>query len=36
MTSGNRELAILNYEKALGLNPNMRSATEALRKLRGK
>jgi tetratricopeptide (TPR) repeat protein len=35
MTAGNKELAIKNYEKALELDPNMASAQEALRKLRG-
>lgn len=34
--AGNRELAILNYERALALDPKLASAAEALRKLRGK
>jgi tetratricopeptide (TPR) repeat protein len=36
MVAGNKDLAIKNYEKALDLNPNMSSAIEALKKLRGK
>jgi tetratricopeptide (TPR) repeat protein len=35
-SAGNRELAILNYEKALALDPKSSSAAEALRKLREK
>lgn len=34
--AGNKGLAIKNYEKALELNPNLSSAIEALKKLRGK
>jgi tetratricopeptide (TPR) repeat protein len=33
-TRGDREQAIRSYEKALELDPNMRSAIEALRELR--
>jgi tetratricopeptide (TPR) repeat protein len=36
MTKGNRELAIQNYEKVLQLDPGMRSAIEALQKLRAR
>jgi hypothetical protein len=35
VAAGHKELAIRNYEKALELNPNMSSAVEALKKLRG-
>jgi hypothetical protein len=35
-TKGDREAAIKSYEKALALDPNQRSASEALRTLRGK
>jgi len=35
-TRGDRELAIQSYEKALELDPNMRSAMEALRELRNR
>jgi CubicO group peptidase (beta-lactamase class C family) len=35
MTAGNKELAIENYEKVLQLDPGSKSATEALRKLKG-
>src|SRR6266542_2638808 len=35
-TRGDTEAAIKSYEKALELNPNQRSATEALRMLRGR
>ena len=35
-TRGDREAAIQSYEKALELNPNQRTAIEALRVLRGK
>jgi len=34
LLSGNRELAIKNFEKALALEPSMSSAIEALKKLR--
>src|SRR6266404_2173669 len=34
LISGNRELAIKNFEKALALEPSMSSAIEALKKLR--
>lgn len=34
MASGNEELAIENYEKALEINPNLPSAIDALEKLR--
>jgi len=34
MKAGNKELAIENYEKSLKLNPNSKSGTEALKKLR--
>jgi hypothetical protein len=33
---GDREAAIRSYERALGLNPNQRSAVEALKALRGR
>ena len=33
---GDRELAIRSYEKALELDPNMRSAIEALKELRSR
>jgi len=36
MMSGNKELAIRNYEKALELNPANAGALEALKKLQGK
>lgn len=36
MLIGNKEFAIENYEKALKLNPEMPSAIEALKKLKGK
>jgi tetratricopeptide (TPR) repeat protein len=36
MVAGNKELAIENYEKALALDPNLSSALQALKKLRGK
>jgi tetratricopeptide (TPR) repeat protein len=35
-TRGDRDLAIQSYEKALELDPGMRSATEALRELRSR
>lgn len=35
-TKGDREAAIQSYEKALALDPSQRSASEALRTLRGK
>ena len=35
-TRGDRELAIQNYEKALELDPKMRSAVEALKELRSR
>ena len=35
-TKGDREAAIQSYEKALALDPSQRSASEALRALRGK
>ncbi len=34
LISGNRELAIKNFEKALALEPSMSSTVEALKKLR--
>lgn len=34
MASGNKELAIENYEQALAINPNLPSAIDALEKLR--
>ena len=36
MTKGDREAAIKSYEKALELDPNQRSAIDALRTLRGR
>jgi cytochrome c-type biogenesis protein CcmH/NrfG len=36
MTKGDREAAIKSYEKALALDPNQKSAIDALRTLRGK
>lgn len=35
LIAGNKDLAILNYEKALRLNPKATSAIEALKKLKG-
>lgn len=35
MTAGDKELAIINYEKSLKLNPENKAAVEALKKLRG-
>ncbi len=36
MLNGNDDLAIINYEKALALNPDMPSAIKALKRLKGK
>jgi tetratricopeptide (TPR) repeat protein len=35
MTAGNKELAIINYEKSLKLNPQNKLAVDALKKLKG-
>jgi Flp pilus assembly protein TadD len=35
MANGDKELAVVNYEKSLALNPNNTSGSQMLKKLRG-